>query len=718
MIRDEPLAKKDPNQTITEHTAQVWEAAQTMLEALCAWLPPGLLEHARDAVWLHDVGKAAEGFQRMLRTGERWKHRHELLSASIALAVGCSPEVVLAIATHHCSLNDNLLRGESGLAIVDENWEKHGKAQWRKLCREMAPNWEWLTHWLKEQGYEELPDTPEQLPDLRVLLSRYERPNVQSMSRWEQYHLTLLRGLLMAADHLASGHHVSLQRLPQHNWRFEWKEFQSRMAETTGDVLLEAPTGSGKTEAAILWAWKNRLANERILYLLPTQASINAMVERLRNCFGENHVAPVHARVLYQEFQRHFEGDYKTAAEAARRQSDLYRQFYAPIKVLTPYQIVKHLFGGRYFEIGLSEMVGACVIVDEIHAYDARVQAILEKCLQYIRERLHVHICLMSATFPTFLKRRLEQIAPFTCINGFDDDSLHHPRHRLRLLACRLEDTINDIVQQVHEGKRVLVVCNHVKQAQQIFQNLQDVMQDDVRLLHARFTYGDRNRIEDAVRKNLPAVLVATQVVEVSLDLDFDTLYTEAAPVDDLLQRFGRVNRKRRLKEPADVYVCAEYDAETIRWIYDTERVQASLCIEDGTVLDDETAFGWLEKVYAGGFNEREQKVYEETLQAMDSVLNGLTPLYEAEHGIDFDSLFDSVDVVPAALQQEYLSRIAQKQWLHAHNLMIPLRYSTLHGLKSKGLVGKAGDTVIVHLQYDANRGLLPSPEEQYSWIV
>ncbi len=717
MTRDEPLAKTEPRQTITEHTVQVWEAAYTMLDALGAWLPPELQNHVHDAVWLHDVGKVAEGFQRMLVTGDKWKHRHELLSASVALAVGRPPEVVLAIVTHHCSLNDSQIRGESGLAILQEVWEKHGKAQWRKLCREMTKNWEWLSEWLRNQGYEGLPATPEQLPDLRAFLSRYEKASLQSMPDSEQHRLMLLRGLLMAADHLASGHRLSLQKLPHPNWKFDWKRFQSRMADTSGDVMLEAPTGSGKTEAAILWALKNRRANERILYLLPTQASINAMVQRLRNCFGDANVAPVHARVLYQEFQKHFDGDYKTAADAAKKQSDLYRQFYAPIKVLTPFQIVKHLFGGRYFEIGLSEMMGSCVIVDEIHAYDAQLQAILEKCLQYIRETLQVRICLMSATFPSFLKKRLEQIATFTKINGFDQDSLRQPRHRLRLLACRLEDTINDIVQQAGAGKRVLVVCNHVKQAQEVYQNLQDIMKEDVRLLHARFTYGDRNRIEDALRKNLPAVLVATQVVEVSLDLDFDTLYTEAAPVDDLLQRFGRVNRKGRLEEPAEVHVCAEYDPEALRWIYDIERVQSSINIEDGTVLDDETAFGWLEKVYAGGFNEREQKVYEETLQAMDSVLNGLTPLYEAEHGIDFDSLFDSVDVVPAALQQEYLSRIAQKQWLHAHSLTLPLRWRTIQGLNRNGLVDKAGDMLVVRLQYDADRGLLPSPEEQSAWI-
>ena len=340
MQQGEPLAKTDPSQTLAEHACEVWGAAKAMLNALQHALPPEVAEMLKQAVYVHDVGKAAKGFQSMLRTGGKWKHRHELLSGAVALALGLPDEVVLAVLTHHVSLDHGSL-ASAGHKLTEEVWSQHGKRQWHKLLHELRDYWQWLQKWLAELGFEvSALRQPEELPELRGLVRRYSREKVRQSDK--RHTLLFLRGLLLAADHLASGHHTAPACLTAPRWHIsQWHLFQDRMAHICGDVILQAPTGSGKTEAAILWALANRRGEERIFYVLPTHASINAMVQRLRRVFDDEMVAPLHARVLHQEFASHFDGCYNTAADTAKRRSDLYRQFYAPIKVLTPFQIIK-----------------------------------------------------------------------------------------------------------------------------------------------------------------------------------------------------------------------------------------------------------------------------------------------------------------------------------------------------------------------------------------
>ena len=107
---------------------------------------------------------------------------------------------------------------------------------------------------------------------------------------------------------------------------------------------------------------------------------------------------------------------------------------------------------------------------------------------------------------------------------------------------------------RLNDGDSVMVVCNTVKQAQDVFQELQHVT-DNAKLLHSRFILRDRERIEGELKD--ANLLVGTQAVEVSLDIDFDCLFTEPAPIDALIQRFGRINRKGK-KGICDVHICQE----------------------------------------------------------------------------------------------------------------------------------------------------------------
>jgi CRISPR-associated endonuclease/helicase Cas3 len=214
--------------------------------------------------------------------------------------------------------------------------------------------------------------------------------------------------------------------------------------------------------------------------------------------------------------------------------------------------------------------------------------------------------------------------------------------------------------------------------------------------------------------------LIATQVVEVSLDIDYDVCYSEVAPVDDLLQRFGRVNRRGRLPEPAEVIVCARFDEEKVRYVYDGEYLRRTLgAAPDGKALTHDILLQWLQDVYKDGWSRQSEQAYRDTITTMRVVLDALVPLREAEHTIDFDRLFGAIDVVPSALQEEYLHRISERQWLLAHDFLVPIRYSTYYGLKSRDLIiGAADGTPVVRVKYSSETGLGSHLEEDVAWLA
>lgn len=140
------------------------------------------------------------------------------------------------------------------------------------------------------------------------------------------------------------------------------------------------------------------------------------------------------------------------------------------------------------------------------------------------------------------------------------------------LLDGSICDYIDEIRDQLPGKERVLIVCNTVKQAQKIYGALKGVKSRSG-LLHSRFILGDRERIEREVASL--DLLVGTQAIEVSLDIDYDICYTEPAPIDALIQRFGRVNRKRK-KGISEVFIFTR-GSEQDKYIYDAHLVARTL---------------------------------------------------------------------------------------------------------------------------------------------
>ena len=211
--------------------------------------------------------------------------------------------------------------------------------------------------------------------------------------------------------------------------------------------------------------------------------------------------------------------------------------------------------------------------------------------------------------------------------------------------------------------QRVLVVCNTVKQAQTVFQLLQGVTHN-AKLLHSRFILRDRERIENEI--DTADLLVGTQAVEVSLDIDFDCLFSEPAPIDALIQRFGRINRKRQ-KGICDVYICKE-GGENDHFIYSTERVERTInAFLSGDILHESKIQSLIDEVYCNGYNEKEIEMYNKAKRLFDRHLQNIVPFIDDKSGRDeFENLFKSIEVAPSIYKDDYSEHIEAKEYYEA----------------------------------------------------
>ncbi len=740
------LAKSDPPRSLLLHSLDVWAMVQQYAErwphlAQLAQSPELFADAALAALW-HDLGKAARGFQAILQghhdeAAGSWEHyRHEILSGALIATLPPSArrdDLLLAILTHHLGMNKESF---SGRALYSFAPGQDPAIPFGERLSQLKAHWDELSSLIlslrAQVGQSELlswpslPAGPTALPDPFASLehSGSDAPAAKCRpSRRQRRKINLkrvyLRGLLIAADHLASAAAADhppnqaqiISPLPQpakltpEGFSFALHRHQLECAQR-GSILLDAPTGSGKTEAALLWAEANQ--NEQrarhIFYVLPYTASINAMYRRLRAQLGEQAVSLLHGRssyFVYRWLSEAGESSYRAMAQARRLRQQT-RELYYPVKVLTLHQILMAFLGLKGWEKAWCEYSGGLFVLDEIHAYQPQLLGLLLEMLRRLTQELGAKICVMSATFPSLLLARLEKsLGKAQHITLSVQERERYSRHRVQIRAGNPRDSLPEIIARLGQGQRVLVVLNTVQGAMEAYAALQTHAQNPC-LVHGRLILSDRQRAEqrlDKRAKPLVDLLVGTQAIEVSLDVDFDVLFSDPAPLDALLQRLGRVNRKplhvlENLSSEArfrDVIVCRDQWPDTPR-IYDRSELgkrllQRSLAIlPQDDILNESQIPTLIDQVYDAEQLEPFFAIAEAKADRLAELINQLEPGSDLERDEAelLDQMIDAIPVIPARYQQNHRELLERKEFFAAQEYTLNISKGRYHALKAQ----------------------------------
>ena len=430
------------------------------------------------------------------------------------------------------------------------------------------------------------------------------------------------------AKRLALKSYMTLKEVFPELASFPLRPFQKK-AEEIADTspafdctIIENLTGSGKTEAGFYLAYRAMLAEGKsgIFFGLPTNATEQAMNPRIQQAidaiYGTDSYTVSHAA------GKSWIIDSLPSCEDREE-----RQFYASqkeTKLMMPFatgtvdQIEMSVMKRKYMLISLMDLADKVVVIDEMHAYDAYMQELLKTALQWLRE-LHVPVVIMSATLPSTIMNEIHSVycsTPYELSEGYPMITQYRNGNRSEfpVEACErreyvihtqqinihshsFNEKVCDMIEnKIRNGGNCVCIMNTVNGAKELYEEVKNEFPDtEVILFHGRNTMQNKNEIASQLLEKYGkfgkakglrpkrSIVIATQIVEQSIDFDFDFMITELAPIDLLIQRFGRWHRHD--------------DKNTIR---ETQKENVPIEVVYSTNLDDHTVYrkklSWLQR--------------------------------------------------------------------------------------------------------------------------
>lgn len=355
----------------------------------------------------------------------------------------------------------------------------------------------------------------------------------------------ILKGLLHKIDHSASAHQIIEEKYEisigdatenyreKENWIWRKPQIFAK-SNTDKNLVIIASTGMGKTETALLW-----INNSKSFFTLPLRVSINALFKRVKDEIKYNHVGLIHSTALEYLEDNGYDDAYKIYEEAQLLSKKL--------SFSTIDQIFKYPFKYRGYEKMLATLAYSKVVIDEIQAYSPQIAAVILYGVKQLNS-IGGRFLIMTATLPRIYKDKLNEIGIEFEERMFISDM---ERHKILIIDDEIINAFNNIREKGKKSK-VLVIVNTVDKALEIYKRFDD--KKSVKLLHSMFTNEDRARLESEIKSftnddnNGNGIWITTQIVEASLDVDFDYLFTEMSTLDSQFQRYGRCYRKRNYK--------------------------------------------------------------------------------------------------------------------------------------------------------------------------
>lgn len=368
----------------------------------------------------------------------------------------------------------------------------------------------------------------------------YPRNPTSTITDEEWIEFVIVKGILNRCDWSASGNlaiEIEAEQSMKDNIlkRFDLNSVQKFMMENYNEnVAIVASTGAGKTEAALLW-----LNDEKGFFTLPMKVSANAIYQRIK----EHYLLPINNQnkvaILHGDCYKLYDNNDNDLANYHNARNLAY-----PLTVCTIDQIFKFAYKALGTEHLLATLKYSKVIIDELQAYSPDMLATIITALKYIH-KIGGKFAIITATLPQFILDELStcNIKYKRFIGNIDN------RHKIMIHE---DDMLNDLDNILEDAKtkKALVICNTVNSAQKLYTKLLELDSNtEIHLLHSRYTKKHRQILEDDViefsKSNRTGICISTQIVEASLDIDFDVLYTYLSSIDSLIQRMGRVYRKR-----------------------------------------------------------------------------------------------------------------------------------------------------------------------------
>lgn len=567
-------AAKSGGVTIAEHNHALLERARMLFEL--RYIGPDIYDLLCKACEYHDLGKANPRMQERLKSTEmkfdmEREIPHNVLSMYL-MPKDVSPEsciVLFAVGFHH---------DYGDVFYMLEEPEK------RRLSEELLAQWECA----KYPGRKAI----------KTIKRFLEEPEIKDK-------MVLVKGLLHKCDYAASGETEIEYRndfLMDKTKRFferkgfSFNEMQRFCLERQDEnIMVVGQTGMGKTEAALLW-----IGDHKGFIFLPVKTAINKMYDRIRKEIIVDESADGIGKQLgllhSDAVSRLLEQQEKEAQRKESVGGDVYqemdviayhnrsRHLAMPLTISTVDQLFDFIFKYQTYELKLATLSYSKIVIDEIQMYGADLLADLIFGLKMIRE-LGGRIAITTATLAPFVKELIEEEVGKFAYGVFCDKE--QIRHKVKILPVLMEpETIADKFWECVSGKtvtelagenrslgngmsygKILVICNTIKKAQWMYNELCEQVgeehRDRVHLLHSKFIHRDRAVKENAIcecgvtEHEETVIWISTSLVEASLDIDFDYLFTELQDLPSLLQRMGRVNRKG--KKAVTDYNCYVY---------------------------------------------------------------------------------------------------------------------------------------------------------------